>query len=330
MRRANGSITLAELLELDRTSAAPGSLTDVVGDGYLFRNNDVFRRVRQAAREAGFRYTKADPGGYFGFPLAALETVLRSRSIPYRPTRPALVALERSRPGFFALSDLRLNRPTPNYLLHESAHAVAFDALFGRPPNVRTALADPARLIDVQLGEAFAMTAEYLAACWVSGTAHAWFFSIHSYRHRVPQKKAVGEIIEELGLEAVARLLCGAFLYNVFLVERLDRGALARLLEFAELEPIGRRTALERKLRSSLNRLMVMSPEFRRDTTRLFLASLGYSRNVERVLAADPFVLAQKDPGFGGRFFGLMRVLTGAPSRPRSIGRHWASSGPTS
>jgi len=53
---------------------------------------------------------------------------------------------------------------------------------------VFAALSEPANLVRVQLGEAFAMTSEYFAACAVSGTLHDWFFSINSYRHRTPAR----------------------------------------------------------------------------------------------------------------------------------------------
>src|SRR5688572_31671475 len=73
------------------------------------------------------------------------------------------------------------------------------------------------------LGESFAMAAEYFAACAVSGAVHAWFFSISSYRRRTQKKKAIGELIERFGFEPVCRAVLLAFLYNNFLVDRLDR-----------------------------------------------------------------------------------------------------------
>ncbi|HEX6273682.1 MAG TPA: hypothetical protein VFZ53_11595, partial [Polyangiaceae bacterium] len=45
----------------------------------------------------------------------------------------------------------------------------------------------------------------------------------------------------------------------------------------------------------ALSELMVMNPEFRRDTTRLFLTMFGRSRRVEKVLAADPLELLGRD-----------------------------------
>lgn len=262
----------------------------------MYLQNPFFRRVREAALAAGFRFTLADEGAYYGFPLIHLDTLLSSRKIPYRPSFTALQHLEERRPGFFTLADLQGNRPAPNYLLHESAHAVAFAALFGRPRDVAAALSEPSALVKLMLGESFAMTAEYFAACAVRGQPHAWFFSISSYRHRTQKKKAVGELLERHGFEFVGRAVLLAFLYNNFLVDRLDRRQLAALADAADPRVARRLSPVAlRHLGATLNGLMVMSPEFRYDTSRLFLTMFGRSRNIRRELSADPLSLLVAD-----------------------------------
>lgn len=257
-----------------------------------------------------------DVGAYYGFPLIHLDTILSRRQIPYRPSLTALEHLEQSRPGFFTLADLQKNRPAPNYLLHESAHAVAFHALFGRPRDVAAALSEPSALVKSMLGESFAMTSEYFAACAVTGHLHAWFFSISSYRHRTQKKKAIGELVERYGFDFVGRAVLLAFLHNNFLVDRLDRRTLAALAATADAT-IARRLspAALRGLGSALNGLMVMSPEFRYDTSRLFLTMFGRSRNIRRELAADPLALLAADPAAQQAAFRLVALLGGSSGR---------------
>lgn len=281
-----------------------------MGDGFLYLKNPFFRRIRDAAIAAGFRYTLGDADAYYGFPLIHLDTILSRRQIPYKPSFTALEHLEESRPGFFTLADLQKNRPAPNYLLHESAHAVAFHALFGRPKNVAAALSEPRALVKLMLGESFAMTSEYFAACAVQGNPHAWFFSISSYRHRTQKKKAVGELVTRYGFDFVARSVLLAFLYNNFLVDRLSRKQLAALVEFAD-PALARRLPAPalRQLGSALNGLMVMSPEFRYDTSRLFLTMFGRSRNIRRELSADPLELLRADPVATGAVRSLVALL---------------------
>ena len=281
-----------------------------MGDGFLYLKNPFFRRVRDAALAAGFRYTLADEGAYYGFPLIHLDTILSRRRIPYRPSFTALEHLEERRPGFFTLADLQKNRPAPNYLLHESAHAVAFQQLFGRPKNVGAALSETDTLVKLMLGEAFAMTAEYFAACAVRGQPHAWFFSISSYRHRTQKKKAVGELLERHGFAFVGRAVLLAFLYNNFLVDRLDKHQLGAVVERADPGVARRLTPIAlRQLGATLNGLMVMSPEFRYDTSRLFLTMFGRSRNIRRELSADPLQLLTADARANAAVSRLVDVL---------------------
>jgi hypothetical protein len=278
----------------------------------LYLNNPYFRRIRDAALRSGFRFTLHDERAYFGFPLIHLDSILSTRRIPYRPSFTALEHLEHSRPGFFTLADLRQNRPTPNYLLHESAHAVAFHGLFGRPRDVPAALSAPSALVRLMLGESFAMSAEYFAACAVQGQPHAWFFSISSYRHRTQKKHAVGQLIERHGFEPVARAVLLGFLYNNFLVDRLKTRQVERIVAFAGVgSSLGRKPEALRLLGGALNGLMVMSPEFRYDTARLFLTMFGRSRNIRRELAADPLDLLGREPAVWTAATRLIGLLVG-------------------
>jgi len=312
MTARSADIPLAELLALQQQSHGPARLLQNLGDGFLYRKNPFFRRIRDAARARGIRFTLEDPGDYFAFPLVALDTVLKTRQVPYRANYAALCAFERARPGFFTLADLHKNRPLPNYVLHESAHAVAFHELFGRPRDVHAALSEPSKLLQIVLGEAYAMTAEYFAACAVSGPLHAWFFSINSYRHRTPAKKAVGELVTRLGLPLLVWLVLIAFLENNFFVERLPLKTLDRALE---LYPLGKRPVISRADRLRLCRassaLMVMDPEFREDTARLFLTMHGHRRNIRSVLSDEPLDLIAADAKLLAPLTRLVRVLCG-------------------
>jgi hypothetical protein len=310
MTARSADTSLAELLALHKQCHGSACLLQNLGDGFLYRKNPFYRRIRDAARARGIGFTLEDPGDYFAFPLVALDAVLKTRRVPYRANYAALCAFERARPGFFTLADLHRNRPLPNYVLHESAHAVAFHELFGRPRDVHAALSEPSKLVHIVLGEAFAMTAEYFAACAVSGPTHAWFFSINSYRHRTPAKKAVGELVSRYGLPLLVWLVLIAFLENNFFVETLAMKTLERALE---LYPVGKLPSISRadrvRLCRALGALMVMDPEFREDTARLFLTMHGHRRNIRRVLAAEPLDSIAADPLLPAQLASLVRAL---------------------
>ena len=314
LARRSADVTIEELLCTQRESHGAARLLQNLGDGFLYLNNPFFRRIRDAARARSIGFTLRDPGDYFAFPLVALDTVLRTRQVPYRANHAALASFERARPGYFTLADLRLNRPLPNYVLHESAHAVAFHELFGRPRAVSAALAEPDKRVQVVLGEAYAMTCEYFAACAVTGTVHDWFFSINSYRHRTPGKQAIAAFIEPLGLELVVWLVLVAFLQNNFFVERFSTKLLDRALALCPLERATRQLAPTQRARlaRALSALMVMNPEFREDTARLFFSLHGYGRNIRAVLRGDPLDLIAEAPKLPAQLASLVRILSGS------------------
>lgn len=301
---------LALLLERHRSALGAGGLPRNLGDGYLCAKNPFFARIRTAALARGYGFSERDPGGYFGFPLLGLDVVLESRSIPYRDNVTALERLEARRPGFFTLAELSLNRPTPNYLLHEAAHAVAYDEAFGSAP-VAEVFGDPASLPLVLAGEACAMTAEYLAACSVSGALHRWFFSINSYRRRTQARKGIGDLMLALGERSVVWVLLSGFMASNTLRESLREREVCALLEHAPPAVTPRPLQLV-ALRSAVSQAIKMSREFRVDTARLFLCKFGYARRIERHLRLDCVEQLERDDHYRQTLQRLVDVLTGA------------------
>jgi len=304
-------MSLAHILQQQVSLHGPNRLQDSLGDGFLYRNNRVYRRLRLAVLKAGFQFSQQDPGAYFGFPLLSLPTVLATRTVPYRNNVGALAAIHRSQPGRLRLSDLKLNRPVPNYLLHESAHAVGFSTLW-KDVRGQTAvdalLGAPESLPGVMLCEAFAMTAEYLAACHVGDPMHRWYFSINSYRHTVPGKQTIGWCYETLGRRATAGLLLGAFLYGNYLRTRLSMADVSRIATLA----LPRGAAMpdgpaQRRVQRALSSIMRMNPDFVHDTARLFLRAVGHTTPYQRLLKPDP--LDRVDTAFVRGFAAMTRVL---------------------
>jgi len=304
---------LAQVIETHHGSGAAGlGLARNLGDGFLCDKNPFFRRVRSAAQLRGYGFTQNDLAGYFGFPLLGLDTVLETHTIPYRDNVAALERLEATRPGFFTLADLSLNRPTPNYLLHEAAHAVAFHEAFGQSQAVAEVFRDPTQLLRVLAGEAFAMTAEYLAACSVTGALHRWFFSINSYRRRTQARKPIGELMLELGERPVVWVLLAGFVASNTLRESLKEREVCALIEHVPAAvPLSERAIAS--LRRAVSEAIKMSREFRVDTARLFLSKFGYSRRIERHLTLDSVAELARDAHYRQTLVRLVDILVGEP-----------------
>src|SRR5262249_41019790 len=123
-RRAEAmSLTLRAVLDAHARCRHSTSLGRVLGDGYLYTKNHVFRAVRDAVIERGFSFTPDDFCDYRGFRLGALPAILEHRAIPFLDTHGAFERLERQLPGSFLVA--RIPIATGNYLLHEGSHCVA-------------------------------------------------------------------------------------------------------------------------------------------------------------------------------------------------------------
>lgn len=314
---------LARVLQQHRQSVGPDTLRKNIGDAYLCARNPFFARIRSAALVRGYTFSERDPGGYFGFPLLGLDVVLETRRIPYRDNVTALERLEAARPDFYTLTDLASNRPTPNYLLHEAAHAVAYAEAFGSRP-VADAFAERSHLPLVLAGEAFAMTAEYLAACSVSDPLHRWFFSVNSYRHRTQAKKAIGELMLELGERPVVWVLLSGFVASNTLRESLKEREVSALAEHAAPNGGLRRRQLT-ALRRAVSAAIKMSREFRVDTARLFLCKFGYRRRIERELEFDCVRQVECDDHYRDTLARLVDLLLAPPPRSDFDAPHRAS-----
>jgi hypothetical protein len=105
-------------------------------------------------------------------------------------------------------------------------------------------------------------------------------------------------------------------------VERFSRRTLDRALELAPFGSVPRVSGAARvKLSRAIGALMVMSPEFRHDTAKLFFTMHGYSRDIRRVLAGDPLAQIAADADIGARLARLVEILNADVTAQRASTR---------
>ncbi|RYZ85279.1 MAG: hypothetical protein EOP04_16325, partial [Proteobacteria bacterium] len=74
---------IAKLLELHRQHTGEGSLAKSLGDGYLLKQNRIFRNIRKLTSAGGAVFSDAADRDYASLPFSQLERILNSKSIPY-------------------------------------------------------------------------------------------------------------------------------------------------------------------------------------------------------------------------------------------------------
>lgn len=277
---------LKETLRRHDGAKAPGGLKAVLGDSYLLRENPMYRRTRDLARAAGFRFVPAWDS-YRRAPLFELGAILRKKTIPYNETVPTLRRLAREHGVDDPMEDVPVN--LTGYQFHESAHGIC-DAAFAsfRPRGGRE------KILIALLGESYANATESMAVTFVDDDVHRFFFEQNSYLYADERRtRERRRAARAWGAEGLFRLLWLSYLYSNFLVDDLKRSELEGVLRFALGKPALTKTDVA--LGTALFRdAYELNPDFRLKTARLFLRLLGVKGDVRRLLDFD----------FSGVFFG--------------------------
>jgi hypothetical protein len=249
--------------------------------------NPIYRNIRKEAFTRGVRFSWKGHEAYYAFPLIALDNVIDSRVVPFRPNFRWLEVLEREAPGAFTIKDLKRGELQFNYLFHESAHLIAHSEFFGkcspkRLPKSRNTL------LGIMIGEAFANVVECLSSAIVEGEIGSYFLDANChFRASEKDLKALMSGAARWGWPKTAKVLMGAFLYSNFLFERLNRREVARIAEFAGLSS-------QSRIKSLVQVGLALNEKFRTTTTPFHLRKLGFGRELPKLFSVDPLHLLLK------------------------------------
>lgn len=206
-------IDLAKLIALhDGHSGLPHSL----GDGYLYTHNKVFANVRDVVQARGFVFSHRHTSlwrEYNVIPLLCLQSILDERVVPYcdnvSPLRSAAarsssLGLPGSVMRFLLAGNFR-----HNYLLHESAHCIAYDVL----QQVGAHVDKKTLVLDNLFAESFANATETFATSLLRTTAEKFFFNLSSFMSYIPTvQEAALRLGTEYGLRGLFKIICFSYL----------------------------------------------------------------------------------------------------------------------
>jgi hypothetical protein len=272
------AVMLSRLLELHDDAVWPQGVSRSLGDSLLCERSAIHRRVRERLLAQGYTLSNASTetsGLYDCMPLLALESVLTRRVIPYRDNVTALRRVVASQPDTRLPVPFLVNELAKNYLLHESCHCLAHDALFGSDRLRDCAQAEPIEFVlRMTLAEAFAVATEFMAAAQ-RDPAVALFGALSSYTcFTESHRSVVATAVEHLGWTGAFK----AAIYGSFLAQLLLPGEAA--VGVAELALAGcgiaeGSDAYRRAFLPLFEEANALAPGFRTVTAPTFLAYLG-------------------------------------------------------
>ena len=285
-------IKLTKLLWLDDEFLCDNALQDVLGDRYLCSSNSMFARVRNLFLAYGFRFSSEPTRmwrDYGSMPLLMLQEMLDTGIVPYRDNAQTLRTISSRNPSFALPVNQLLSLLSRNYLLHESAHCVAFRLLSSDCGFSGGLNSDKSMYVFVCiLCEAYANLVERLSAAQAISDAHRFFFTVNSF---VEYREDVGSLLRDsirlLGINQTFLIGMLTLYYLNTHEENPSNQVAETIIDIAfmgrALSDIGRGFS-----RALINQGFGLHQRFRTETTPLFFRYVG-SESEWEALCQRPF-----------------------------------------
>lgn len=269
-----------------------GCLPLSLGDGYLLQHNSVFRQVRLKALELGFAYSTDVSSAYQSFPMGQLEDILSKKTIPYVDNVTPLVDLN-TRTSAQLEWDHVVDNLKPNYVFHESCHAVARSVAIptplSNPHNVskdssHTVSDQNLRITQMLIEESFANTCEFFAIAQAQEALHRTFLEMNSYFTVFEDRTHLKKAIQKHGAAPLFHFMFLCYLHSNFLNEQITEADLQRFYSLVQLQPDN---SDHKALKVLSENVFALNPRFRYTTTEMYLHLNGINSTVTQALGFD-------------------------------------------
>lgn len=262
---------IGRLLELHQNNQTDISLKNNFGDGFLLAKNRFYGDVRKKALSLGFTFSDALNRNYLALPLSQLETILKTKSLPYFDNVNVLIEVEERIPNT-TIWDEVVDGIKKNYLFHESCHTIArshSDSIFS------SALDKERLILRLLIEESFSNSCELLGIIDIDDSAHRIFYELNSYIFMYDDRSQLKKLVQEIGRGATVQFLMGSYLFSNFLHEKITDADYMALLKLFNLHSSS--SEIQKILRSVSKIAFELNPRFRWVTTTFYLRLNGIS-----------------------------------------------------
>ncbi len=297
---------IQELLSIHSAFRSPRSHADILGDAYLLEHNSVYRNIKLHALEIGCHYQEAWPE-YLLLPFHQLGHIVANKIIPYVPARRLLQSVEDKRANALSIDDMHIPE---SYHLHEAAHVIAEEVFAG------VEFSTPhQKILKFIVCESFANAVDAHACALVQDETHYIFMRQNSYMH--PEKKSA------LVLRRLTKALGSKFAFVSTLVCYLHANFLRELIPPTVLQELVARYAgngcewtdkVEKDFEALRKMAERLDPQFRVQTTQMFLNLEGFDGDVFEILDFEFMPIFMSQPKFQKAVVQLFEIVAGERS----------------
>ncbi|MFS4457940.1 hypothetical protein [Bdellovibrio sp. HCB2-146] len=298
---------LSRLMEQHQKFKDQG-LKESFGDGYLMVHNRVYKNVRLAAIDAGYRFSHERNEAYETFPLLQLDKLLQTKVLPYSQNVVAFESMTAKELDILTWDDLDGNLKK-NFVFHEATHAVVRSLAEKFLPSQKLeGSVEGQRLFALRmlLEESCANTCELMGVLDTGDAIHKSFYELNSYVCEFENRTHLKNAVEEFGSKTVFHWMILSYLHANFLRERISDSEFSGMLRAVGLE-----TADAKKLKNlrGISKIAFnLSERFRYQTTDFHLRLAGVNIPTEDLFDFDFLAVLISIKGIESFFKELMKL----------------------
>ncbi|WP_148284973.1 hypothetical protein [Pseudobdellovibrio exovorus] len=223
--------------------------------------------------------------------MGQLEEILVKKSIPYVDNVTPLEELN-ARTSSQLDWDHVVDNLRPNYVFHESCHAIA-RSLATRPISSSI---DEAKIQITQMliEESFANTCEFFAIAEAHEVIHRTFLEMNSYFTVFEDRTHLKKAIQKHGARPLFHFMLLCYLHSNFLNEQIGENDFKRFYSLSHLEPD---KSDHKALKVLSENAFALNPRFRYTTTEMYLHLNGIHTTVTQALGFDYIKLIETHEG---------------------------------
>ena len=291
-------IKLAQILKVHAQEQNPLAIEENLGDAFLLNHNPVFWKIRQSVLEIGFKI-KGDR--FYDFDVLALTQlpkILEKKTIPFRNTVRPLQEIEVSVPKAFCMKDLPAFRA--NYILHESAHALArrsTEQVFKKMKHQSQLKMERQTALLIFLEESFANACESFSNIFAETEIHQEFLLSNSYIvEKAIDKRVLRKALDLIDWQVVFKTLILSFLIANFNQTKTAIADFDRILNFVFK---GECSQMQKQILKKVFKIgFDLDPEFTENTHSFCLKLAGVKTPFQKLVNFDFFASLEKQALF--------------------------------
>jgi hypothetical protein len=201
-----------------------------LGDGFLIKNNLIFRKIRLLSRSIDVCYSsESNLYNYDTCPNLSFNKILENKTVPYLKNTAPLIEVVRHFPDLDIGRMLEIKK---NNILHESTHLVIWEGLKSLRDSTTENFTSEF-VFDSLFSEAFACSCETIGQYYTEGPVHRWFYRQNTNAYgcdRTEYLLLLNQLSEQFGIDFCFRLSLFSFLFWNFYYSRVDRDTLYKIL----------------------------------------------------------------------------------------------------